>query len=1457
MAANVAYLEAVVGADISDFNKGMDNVEGRANRTAGVLGGLGDFGKSLTMGLTLPLLGAGAAIAKIGMEFDGHMRNINSLVQLGEKQFAGFSDQVNKFGSETTYGSNKVAEALYNITSAGIGITDTAEAMDMLMNTVKLAESGRDDLDRTNNAMIALHGTFGLVKDDMGQLVYTNQELADITAAMVQAGVGEMNTYTQNLAKALPAAINLGIGYEELAGSIALLSRTYGNGSKPMTAMGMLMSNLMKPTEGLAGAYGALGVTTGTELIAKFGGLNGAIQALKGTMDTVDFQKSFSKTGFEAVLLLTNDIGETTAMLNTFYASIGGSVDRAWEEQMKSFGSSFDRAKASIEGVAITLSQTLLPLMVPIFDGVTNIANAFINADPALQRMTVVFGMLAAAAGPVIWLGSMLIGSFSPVGLLLKGVAAGAAMASTNFLGFTDTLTGLATGIVTTLKPLGDMLDIFMELASYKFDPAEGGANLPVDMSSPWAGVKPGDLVLEDPAKFLKVEKPTALYDIYVKEGYDKQFSWSEFMKKAVEGGWKKGTAVNPMDKISIDGAAVGQSVTTAATNVAGIIQSTFPNAFKQGMGAGGWFGSGEGLESLGVMDFIHNEKGLEGKLKVAAGQLWKNIETQFGEVWNAARGWFDTNVGAGLDWFGKLFSGTEANGGNTGVYTAVKALLEGNIYAAMDAIIPGSGTYLQNGIGADWGTKIGQAFPKVKAGLATLGTKFGEWFENDAIPTVARSIGFFAGKVGVLIGQAVGAIGGFLTGSGEGVDGGDVVKGFRDTATLVGEGFQEALTGAGVGVEAGGGSLSSWANQIVTGITGALGTAMLAVGVFDAFKNGLWHGIGAAMELPKFFGVKALGMAKSIALNIAGKLGLPTTFAGISTAISTGIAKAIAFAPISAIAIGSVIVTAAVTAIWMQIPNEVKASLQKQLQGVITDVTGMSGAGEAVSRGLERGLYWAAREKARVEGNEAGVAYFDGLIEEIDKLQDAWKGKTLLPSNLNDLMGGGTMDWNLNGLLDDGGFIMAPEIKWDDPSTWERYKVSLDTQLAALFDDVTYEATFLDGADADKLWSNYYALLNEMQAKKAMIPIYAEWYQTGKTPAQQFAEIGVNLADKAGLGGFITLGQMIFKPEGITVDANGVIPTVTGADQPIDVPIKFNFAAAGEGRVPEGITPNMAPVNANTIVSPTLAADVTAALDTTNMAVDTGMTNISASAMAFVNDGSLDAERVETEFLLPLKNYWNLAFGETGVMTTASKTFSTGFITGMDDAATSLTDLNTKVTTELPLYVETFTLQGEALTASMNALTASSGLALSGFATNFQTTMSQVALYIGTVVNSIKDLMNNMNTLGTMTPGMTPATVGGAPLPSHKTGLDAVPYDGYVAELHKDEKVLTAPQAKAYDAMQAVPRTPSTLYSPAERGGSIDNSQTVLNFQVTANSFDDIIKEAKRRGYQIGNNRR
>lgn len=84
--------------------------------------------------------------------------------------------------------------------------------------------------------------------------------------------------------------------------------------------------------------------------------------------------------------------------------------------------------QASVENLAITLGQNLLPIVTPIIQKATEMVNAFAAADPELQQLVLKIAAIAATLGPVlIVLGTLTssIGSISSaVGLLGGKIAA-------------------------------------------------------------------------------------------------------------------------------------------------------------------------------------------------------------------------------------------------------------------------------------------------------------------------------------------------------------------------------------------------------------------------------------------------------------------------------------------------------------------------------------------------------------------------------------------------------------------------------------------------------------------------------------------------------------------------------------------------------------------------------------------------------------------------------------------------------------------------------------------------------------------------------------------------------------------------------------------------------------------------------------------------------------------------
>ena len=58
-------------------------------------------GRKLTTGITLPLIAAAGAAAKLGVEFDDNMTKIQTLVGVSSDKVKGFRSEVLKLGGQT------------------------------------------------------------------------------------------------------------------------------------------------------------------------------------------------------------------------------------------------------------------------------------------------------------------------------------------------------------------------------------------------------------------------------------------------------------------------------------------------------------------------------------------------------------------------------------------------------------------------------------------------------------------------------------------------------------------------------------------------------------------------------------------------------------------------------------------------------------------------------------------------------------------------------------------------------------------------------------------------------------------------------------------------------------------------------------------------------------------------------------------------------------------------------------------------------------------------------------------------------------------------------------------------------------------------------------------------------------------------------------------------------------
>lgn len=117
---------------------------------------------------------------------------------------------------------------------------------------------------------------------------------------------------------------------------------------------------------------------------------------------------------------------------------------------------------------------------------------------------------------------------------------------------------------------------------------------------------------------------------------------------------------------------------------------------------------------------------------------------------------------------------------------------------------------------------------------------------------------------------------------------------------------------------------------------------------------------------------------------------------------------------------------------------------------------------------------------------------------------------------------------------------------------------------------------------------------------------------------------------------------------------------------------------------------------------------------------------------------------------------------------------------------------------------------------------------AINKFLDGIKNAWNNVKGWIEEKVNWVKEKFSGIGNL-----------IGGITQGSHRTGLREVPYDGYIAELHKGEMVLTAAEANAYQNKASGTQTVSNItvnnYSPK----ALTEAETARQFRKTQRKLE------------------
>lgn len=416
---------------------------------------LTSVGGTLTKSVTLPLVGVGAAVMKVGNDFEAQMSRVQAISGATGDELKALTDQAIDLGATTAFSAGEAAEGMENLASAGFNTQEIMSAMPGLLDLA--ASSGAELGTASEIAASAIRG-FGLAASDAGHVADVFAEAAARTNAQTE-DMGEAMKYIAPVAKAM------GQSLEETAAAVGIMSDAGIKGSQAGTSLRSALSRLAKPTEVMLTKMGELGLSF-YDAQGNMLPLNGIIEQLETNMAGLTQEQRnnalitlFGQESLSGMLaLMERGPDELRALTESFEDCDGAAAEMA-ETMLDNTKGSVEEMMGSIETLAIRLQQVMAPAVTAVIQKITEFVNKLSSLSPETLQMIVTIAGVVAALGPVLLiigklskaigsiisliggaggLSAILTALTGPIGIVMAAIAALVTAWVTNFGGIRD-----------------------------------------------------------------------------------------------------------------------------------------------------------------------------------------------------------------------------------------------------------------------------------------------------------------------------------------------------------------------------------------------------------------------------------------------------------------------------------------------------------------------------------------------------------------------------------------------------------------------------------------------------------------------------------------------------------------------------------------------------------------------------------------------------------------------------------------------------------------------------------------------------------------------------------------------------------------------------------------------------------------------------------------------------------
>lgn len=355
-------------------------------------------GGAMTQYLTVPLAAVGGASLKVTADFDSAMSKVKAVSGATGREFEQLRDKAKEMGEKTKFSAAESAEAMNYMAMAGWKTSDMLKGISGIMN---LASASGADLATTSDIVTDALTAFGLSASE-------SSHFADVLAATSANANTNVTLMGESFKTAAPAAAALGYSAEDTSLAIGLMANAGIKGSEAGTALRAGLLRLASPTAEAKAAMEKYGITL-TDANGKMLPFKNVMEQLRQKMSglsetekTAALTAIFGKNAFSGWAAVVNGSDKDFNKLSGAIANCDGVAQKMADEMNDNLGGQLIILKSQLQGIAISIGDTLVPIMRKLVSIVQSVAEWFNNLSSTQKKVVVYVGLIVGALGPVI-----------------------------------------------------------------------------------------------------------------------------------------------------------------------------------------------------------------------------------------------------------------------------------------------------------------------------------------------------------------------------------------------------------------------------------------------------------------------------------------------------------------------------------------------------------------------------------------------------------------------------------------------------------------------------------------------------------------------------------------------------------------------------------------------------------------------------------------------------------------------------------------------------------------------------------------------------------------------------------------------------------------------------------------------------------------------------------------------